>query len=349
MQLAYYVHSFNPVIYDFGAFQPRWYGLAYLLGFLCGYVLLIRLARRGMLRVPVERVPDLVLNVCIFGVLVGGRLGYVLLYDPRLITQMDQVSLFGLKIPMWGVLEVWRGGMSAHGGVIGTVLTLLYMAWRHKYSLANIGDAACMVTPLGLMFGRIANFINGELYGRPTSVPWGVKFPTEIISRTKNPFDQALSENAPAVERAIQEVQHRFPHLGVRDATDVVHQLQSGSYEVSGFIQRLFARMPELKPRHPSQLYEAALEGALLFVICWTIGRLWKKDGMASGAFLTLYPVMRMIGEYFRVGDDPRTIVGITLSLGTWYSLLMIVPGLIYWIYWIRKDRKAEWTPQGNK
>ena len=343
--LAYFVHDFNPVIVKLGWFEPRWYGFAYLLGFMFAYWLLKRLARQGMLRVPIERVPDMVLNCCIFGVLVGGRMGYCLFYDPSLLGPARGVDGH-IIFPYWGVLAVWHGGMSAHGGVIFVILTLAYFSWRNKVSFVNIGDAACMVVPIGLFFGRIANFINGELYGQITTVPWAVKFPTEIISSTKNPFDTTLSPSSPAVNGIIYETAQRFPSLQIQSAQDLIWQLQSGSADVSAYIQTKFAGLSQLPARHPSQLYEALLEGALLFVICWTIGKTWRKDGMASGAFLTLYPIMRIIGEQFRVGDNPQTFAGVTLSLGVWYSLLMFVPGLLYWLYWMKRNRAATWIPQ---
>jgi prolipoprotein diacylglyceryltransferase len=99
-----------------------------------------------------------------------------------------------------------------------------------------------------------------------------------------------------------------------------------------------------LEPRHPSQLYESLLEGVLLFIICWTIGRVWRKEGMASGAFLTFYPIMRIIGEQFRVGDTPRQYFGVTMSLGVLYSLPLVAIGLGWWGYWIWRDRRVPWT-----
>jgi phosphatidylglycerol---prolipoprotein diacylglyceryl transferase len=385
--LASYVHDFDPVIFKIWSLEPRWYGFAYLCGFIAAYFILIRLARGGMLRMPSERVPDLVLNACIWGVLLGGRLGYCLFYDTRLLGLMRNEVSGEVVFPYWGVFAVWRGGMAAHGGVLVTIITIIVFVWRNnvaadnalrtievekkdkkdltskeaaalrKYSIVNIGDAACMVVPIGLFFGRIANFINGELYGHPSSVPWAVKFPTELINRTNNPNDP------PQDIRAMQDLdsaslvtwaQERFPSLHIRGymqggMTDVIHQLQQGSGEAREAIRLKFAAMDSLPARHPSQLYEALLEGVLLFLIVWIIGRKWRRDGMAAGAFLTLYPVMRIIGEQFRVGDTPVDILGITLSKGVWYSVAMFVPGVIFWIYWIKKNQKAEWVPEPKK
>lgn len=368
MPLAYWIHNISPYIFRFSnGWGPRWYGFAYLLGFLAAYVLLIRMARRpseegkqgsgtggvpggfaggtgGMtgiqrgiarLRMPADKVPDLVLNCCIFGVLLGGRLGYCLLYDRTLLGWVRNPTTGDVTAPYWGVLEVWHGGMSAHGGAIGVILTLLIFCWRNKYSFLNLGDVSCMVVPLGLMFGRIANFINGELYGRITSVAWGVKFPSEIYLPTNGVI-------AP-------EVRHQLP--------GVLEKLFDGQYDLSsatGFydaLGRLTVLLQQHNPRtieavaailparHPSQLYEALLEGLALFLICWTVGHVWRKDGMACGAFLTFYPMFRMIGEYFRVGDTPADYlhIGHPISLGVLYSIPMLAVGLGLWVYWARR------------
>ena len=174
--LAYYLHDLNPVIFSWWYITPRWYGLSYLMGFLGAYLLLVKLQRDGMLRLPREKVADLVLNCCIFGVLIGGRFGYCLFYDlPNALKEGHTPLLwFTSQFPYWGFLRVWEGGMSAHGGVLFTILTLLWFSRHYRKtgaSFVNIGDAACMVVPVGLCFGRIANFINGELYGHVTASP----------------------------------------------------------------------------------------------------------------------------------------------------------------------------------
>jgi phosphatidylglycerol:prolipoprotein diacylglycerol transferase len=355
--LAYYVHNLNPIIFSLGPITPRWYGFSYLMGFLGAYLLIMKLQRDGMLRLPRERVPDLVLNCCIFGVLIGGRLGYCLFYDHRLLG-------FSSEFPYWGVLKVWDGGMSAHGGILFTVLTIIWFGWKQSkqkdapgFDLApagapvgavqkesaftkivNIGDAACMVVPIGLCFGRIANFINGELYGHFSNVPWAVKFPSEIYAPTNNVMDPTLEGKLPGV----------FTHLFGPGNWTSASGFQEG---LSILSQKLRMHDPAavhavaqvLQPRHPSQLYESLLEGVLLFIICWTVGRLWRKDGMASGAFLTFYPIMRIIGEQFRVGDTPRQYFGVTMSLGVLYSLPLVLIGLIWWGYWIWRDRRVPW------
>lgn len=326
--LAYYVHNLNPIIVNLGPLKPRWYGFAYLMGFLGAYLLIKKLGRDGMLRLPQEKIPDLVLNSCIFGVLIGGRLGYCLLYEPSLLK-------FTGAFPYWGVLRVWDGGMSAHGGVIFTIIALVVFAWKNKASAVNIGDAACMVVPIGLFFGRIANFINGELYGHPSTVPWAVKFPSEIYAPTNGRMLPSVVDQLP---HAYAQCLAGYPAGYTFDSAydqfcTMLHNHVPAAMQAAAQI---------IPPRHPSQLYEALLEGVLLFTICWTIGRLWRKDGMASGAFLTFYPIMRIIGEQFRVGDSAlHTKVG----AGVIYSVLMLIPGIVFWTYWIWRDRRFPWTP----
>jgi phosphatidylglycerol---prolipoprotein diacylglyceryl transferase len=333
--LAYYMHNLTPKIFEIYGIGPRWYGFSYLLGFICAYFLVMKLSRQGLLKVPTEKVPDMVLMFCIFGVLIGGRLGYVLFYDPHLLID------FSDSLPYWGVLRVNQGGMSAHGGVVGTVIAILIYAWRNKVNPINVGDASCMVVPVGLFFGRIANFINGELYGHITKVSWAVQFPTEM--RMPPPTPGELTVKAEDIDHVINQVMTQYPDVAKKimqfpeeqrrpEAIDqIISMVQHGNQQVADFLR------PILPVRHPSQLYEALLEGLLLFIICWTIGQLWRKRGMASGAFLTFYPVMRIIGEQFRVGDAPVGIFGMSVAKGVLYSVPMFFFGLGFWIYFIRK------------
>jgi len=394
--LAYYVHDLNPVIFHLGPLTPRWYGFAYLMGFLAAYLLIQKLSRDGMLRLSPERVPDLVLNGCFCGVVRGGGVGYILFYDLPISLSEHRTPLlwsFSGSFPFWGLLRVNEGGMSAHGGIIFTIIALIVFARKYKVSLVNIGDASCMVVPIGLFFGRIANFINGELYGHPSTVPWAVKFPSELYAPT-NGVETTPPENVFAMKQALAnflsthwadlsrtQVQDflnnhdQFREIvagqfgGSLDlssstklttikeaigkyvgsdpsaltAWDIGNWWQHGHNAITQFMSGWFNEI--LLPRHPSQLYEGLLEGALLFTICWMIGRLWRKDGMASGAFLTFYPIMRIIGEQFRVGDTPAHVLGMEVSKGVLYSLVMLIPALCYWIYWIRKDQRVPWVP----
>ena len=165
--LAYWTHDLNPVLFEiWGPMAVRWYGLAYLFGFLGGYLILRRLSKRGEFAVPPDKLSDFIVQVAIFGIFAGGRLGYVLLYAPDAF----------LKDPLF-VFRVWEGGMASHGGMIGVIAVVLWTAWKQKISFWNLTDGLALVAPIGLFFGRIANFINGELWGRPADVPWAVIFP----------------------------------------------------------------------------------------------------------------------------------------------------------------------------
>ena len=272
--LAYWVHHLSPFIIRFGEnFGVRWYGVAYVLGFLAGGWLMMRYHRAGRSALPAQRVPDFIVAL-VAGVLIGGRLGYFLLYDFDLFRANPLV-----------LLRVWEGGMASHGGFVGVVLAVWWFARRSGLPFLHLGDVLVTTVPVGLLLGRIANFINGELWGKITTVSWAVIFP------------RSAPEGAPVALIA---------------------------------------------PRHPSQLYEAALEGALLLgFMQW---RFWKSDivraqpGRLSGEFLVAYAVLRIIGEIFREPDAPL-ILG--LSRGTFYSLLLILAGAALIVRGLRRRTSA--------
>jgi phosphatidylglycerol:prolipoprotein diacylglycerol transferase len=167
LSLAFWTHTLNPVVFHlWGPLAVRWYGLAYLAGFLGGYLILLRLSRRGEFAVPPDELSNFIVHIAIYGVFLGGRLGYVLFYAWSTFIH-DPLFLF----------RVWEGGMASHGGIIGVILVILWTARKKKTSFWNLTDGLALVAPVGLFFGRIANFINGELWGRPTDVPWAVIFP----------------------------------------------------------------------------------------------------------------------------------------------------------------------------
>ena len=339
--LGYYVHNLNPFIFKIAGWGPRWYGVAYLLGFLGAYLLVQKNSRDGMLRLNPDRVSDLVLNCCIFGVLIGGRLGYCLFYGRHLLG-------FTAEFPYWGVLKVWEGGMASHGGIIFTILTVAWFARKYRTqgaNFVNISDASCMVVPVGLFFGRCANFINGELYGHPTTVPWGVKFPSEIYAPTNGTIAPEVYARLPSVFEALKFTLNYFkPDEAAADGLRLLSsRLVAHNQEAVDAVATI------LPARHPSQLYEALLEGLVLFILCWLVGRWWRKDGMASGAFLTFYPIMRIIGEQFRVGDTPRQYLGMDMSMGVLLSLPMILVGATYWGYFIVRSKPNVWQPIAQK
>ena len=198
---ATYVHDLNPVLLRItDAIQLRWYGLAYLMGFVCGFLLLRNLARRGLWVLKPEQTGDFIAAVALFGVFLGGRLGYILFY------QIPKAGWSGLAEDPLMVFRVWEGGMASHGGILGMVIFTWFYARKHKVSWTGLGDGLCVVAPVGLFFGRVANFINGELYGRiAEGVPWAVKFPlslAECPNEVQSAAWQACTEVDPRLAQA---------------------------------------------------------------------------------------------------------------------------------------------------
>jgi phosphatidylglycerol---prolipoprotein diacylglyceryl transferase len=310
MWLAYYVHHLNPFLTRFNdQFGIRWYGVAYLCGFIAAFYLLKWLARKGYGSLAEGQVADFTFYAALFGVLVGGRLGYVIFYRPQMFT----------TDPL-GILRVWDGGMASHGGILGLLIFSWIYARRHKISWTGIGDNLVAVAPLGILFGRLANFINGELWGHPTSVPWAVQFPTELL------------DNADQAQAAIDQCSRLNPNL---DSAGAIIEAARSNPQVREILSHI------LTPRHPSQLYEAFLEGVLMFVCLITIRlRFRKPDGLTTGSFFLLYPIMRIIGELFRVPDAPLTG---PFTRGQFLSLFMfIVAFAFFWHAW--KTHRKEMT-----
>jgi len=293
---AYYLHDLNPVIFHvWGNFAARWYGLAYVLAFLVAYFVYRWLAKRRYADLSVARVGDFITGAALFGVIVGGRLGYVFFYEPEMV-----------RAP-WTILYVWKGGMSSHGGMIGLLLFTFYYARRHKIWWTNLGDNLVVTAPLGLFFGRCANFINGELYGRATSVPWAMQFPKE------------LTENAAEANRAVAACAQIDPSLATPEAIVAAVHRQSQVKEILRTI---------LTPRHPSQLYEAFFEGIVLFAILWIVRtRIRQPNGVLTGLFFVCYAIFRIVIEYFRE-PDAALIAGFTR--GQFFSFFLIAIGLAF-------------------
>lgn len=255
MPLAYLVHEPMPFLGPhWGKFGLRFYGLGYILGFLAAAWLFARYARAGRSQLPPAKISDLLITLVI-GVMLGGRIGSFLLYHPEDLVR-EPLSFF----------RVWEGGMASHGGFVGVALALAWFGRRHRIPFLHLGDLIVSAAPVGLMLVRIANYLNGELWGKVTTVSWGVIFS------------------------------------------------QTGGGDL---------------PRHPSQLYQAGLEGALLLTFMqW---RFWRTDvvaatpGRLSGEFLVAYAVLRAIGELFR---EPDASLLFGLSRGTFYSIFVVGAGL---------------------
>ena len=296
--LGYFLDDFDPFIFHvWGDYGPRWYGLAYVLAFASGFWLLRILARRGYTQLPVEQVGDFITWGALLGVMLGGRLGYILFYRPEMLR--EPLSIFA----------VWEGGMSSHGGMLGLIAFTFWYSWRHKISWTNLGDNLVVVAPIGLFFGRCANFINGELYGRLTTVPWAMLFPKELLD----------ANNAAEADRAFTVAERIAPGLTSPDA--IVASLHSDP------ILREALR-PILTPRHPSQIYEALLEGVLLFTILWLVRtRTRQPNGVLTGLFFLCYAIFRIVVEYYRE-PDASLIAG--FSRGQFFSFFFVAIGLAF-------------------
>ncbi len=298
--LAYYLDTFSPYIFRFGEnFGVRWYGFAYVMAFVCGYWLYTRLANRGYSEMRPEQVGDFITWGALFGVMLGGRLGYVLL---------NKFSEYAAQ-PL-DIFKLWDCGMSSHGGMIGLILFTLYYARRHKLSWPGIGDNLCVVAPMGLFFGRIANFINGELFGRVTNVPWACQFPKELID------DGRLQMTA-------SERLGNMPVETILARARVDPQVRQVLHDT-------------LTPRHPSQLYEALLEGVVLFCALWFLRtKMRSPRGVVTGAFFIIYALVRIIVENFREPDlgltGPRMIG--PLTRGQFLSLFLVLIGIAFVVY----------------
>ena len=247
----------DPVIFRLGPLAVRWYGLMYLLGFIGAYFNIWMLARLRKLPLNADTLSDF-LFWCVCGVILGGRLGYVLFYNLPFYAQ-HPLQIF----------HIWEGGMSFHGGLLVVVTAVILFCRRHKLPTLLVGDIAVASAPIGLGLGRIGNFINGELWGRVTDVPWAMV----------------------------------FPHAGPL-------------------------------PRHPSQLYEAVLEGPVLWLILYLLHRRQVRPGVPLASFLFFYGCFRFIVEFFRQPDAQLGFLWGGATMGQLLSLPMIVGGLV-WLGWL--------------
>jgi phosphatidylglycerol:prolipoprotein diacylglycerol transferase len=267
----------SPVALHLGIFDLRWYSLAYLAGIFVGYWYLLKLLAQPGAPMARRHADDLVFYAAL-GIILGGRLGYVLFYNFPYYAQHPV-----------DVLKLWDGGMSFHGGLVGTVLGILYLSWKQKLPALRVHDYVACVAPIGLFFGRCANFVNHELWGAPTNVPWAVRFPEVIAGVTV---------------------------LG--------------------------------PPRHPSQLYEALLEGVVLFsILAWMF---WKTEaryqpGKLVGTFGFFYGLFRFLVEFVREPDPQLNAFtqATGLHMGQWLSLPLIIGGA--WLMWTAKGRRVRVDP----
>ena len=258
---THYVHKLNPILFDLGFVQVRWYGLMYVVGFLIAGFLLKRLVRSNFLKVAEEKIDTLVTTmiICMF---IGARTFYVFIYN------WDYYSEHLVDL-----LAVWKGGLSFHGALVGLIVGGIIFARQNKISWMQVMDSVALAGTQGIFFGRIGNFINGELYGRITTSPLGIIFP------------------------------------------------ESGPY-----------------PRHASQLYEAFLEGLLLFAIMWLIKSRAKIYGIIGGFFVAFYGIFRFIVEFFREPDSQLGYYFGFITMGQILCFMMIVGGIGLIIYAKKKN-----------
>lgn len=278
----------DPVLIHLGPLPIRWYALAYIAGIVLGWWYASRLAKTDRLwpanQSPITgpKLDDLVLWATL-GIILGGRLGYALFYKPQMFAQIFTGHSLAERLE---ILQVWTGGMSFHGGFFGVVIALFIFARANKIPALRLGDLIAPVAPIGLLFGRLANFINGELWGRETDVPWAVRFCNQKILDT----------------------------FGYCPAGDV--------------------------PRHPSQLYEAGLEGLLLLILMslaiWKFNML-KRPGFIMGLFLFGYGVTRALLENTRQPDAGLDNLPLGLTMGMILSVPMIIAGAVLIVRALKK------------
>jgi phosphatidylglycerol:prolipoprotein diacylglycerol transferase len=251
--------NIDPILIDLGIIRVSWYGLMYIFGFLASYLLVRYQMKRKDFGVSKLEVENLYFYL-ILGLVIGARLGYVLFYNLKDYLA-DPLEIFA----------IWHGGMSFHGGLIGVLIVGILFSWKNRKSFWKIADLFIVTAPIGLGLGRIGNFINGELYGRVTQVPWGMIFPKG-----------------------------------------------------------------DSLPRHPSQLYESALEGGVLFLILWFLKDKKLPTGGLLAVFLSVYGVFRFFLEYFREPDPQLGFILGPFTMGQILSALMIIGGIVL-LFYLRK------------
>ncbi|MGP1345833.1 MAG: prolipoprotein diacylglyceryl transferase [Phycisphaerales bacterium] len=362
LTLADWVHNLSPFALRIsGDFGLRWYGLSYLLGFVIAWWVLKLLARRGALRIEPERVTDLMLWLVV-GVIVGGRLGYCVVYQPSLLWSVSG------GFPFWGVLRLNQGGMASHGGLIGVIAAAWWYGRRQGVHPLHILDCLALVAPIGLMLGRIANFINGELLGRIVAGRgepgpwWSVRYPQELLERGSELPPLSAGEAA-AIEELIVRADAAMQGIaggayGAAADRLVAQTLSDPNVEILGAypvlieaIQRGHDRLaqelgPLLTARHPSQLYQAGVEGPFVLSAvwgCWLAGS--RSPGQCGAVFMASYGIGRIATEFFRLPDAHLQVARVLgLSRGQWLSVGMIVAGALLWA-WASRARARTHEP----
>ncbi|MEQ8318560.1 MAG: prolipoprotein diacylglyceryl transferase [Phycisphaerales bacterium] len=345
--LPLWLHDLDPVALRLGPATIYWYGVSYVLGFALAYVLLRLAARRGLTPIPGAAIGDVVLFGGIGGV-IGGRVGYLLLYQPSLLAE------FSGSFPWWAALNIARGGMASHGGMVGVVLGLMLLGRLLRKRAAkedlpelarvptlHLVDLACAAAPIGLVCGRLANFVNGELLGKVVASPpyedggalpwWSVQFPQEILSRagTGEVSDRQMQMAAEAVGMSYLELlnpegMQRFELAYQNMLADLRGGGGGGpaAQQASNFMQGF------LNARHPSQLYQALAEGPLLLVALLVVWAKPRLAGVVTAWLMILYGLGRIATEFYRLPDTQFAVARpLGLSRGQWLSVALVVGG----------------------
>lgn len=331
------VHDLDPFALQIsGDFGIRWYGLSYMMGFICAYFLIQWLAKKQRAGMTPQMVGDFVTYAAI-GTLVGGRLGYCIFYAPDLFLK------FKPEFPFWGVLAVNEGGMASHGGMIGIVVACILFARKYKINRLYLFDLVAVSGPIGVFFGRIANFINGELVGRPCdpTFPLAVKFPQDIHMWPTQEFSK-LPELASVTEKIgvpreqwLELVEKfRFDASAREQVYSILNQIITAIQTGNTAAKEAIA--PLLTPRHPSQLYAAFGEGLFIFLVLFFMWRKPRKPGFIAATFILIYAVVRVVDEHFRMPDAHIGFQALGLTRGQWLSIAMFVVGLILMFFWSR-------------
>ena len=256
-----FINNFDPVAFQIFSFEIRWYSLAYIIGILLGWVLSKKIFIKNL---EINKKFDDYISYLIIGIIVGGRLGYIVFYNFNYYLNN-----------ILDIFKIWEGGMSFHGGLIGVICASIIFTKKNKQDYFLYTDVVALAAPIGIFFGRLANFVNSELYGSPTEVLWAVTF----------------------------------------------------------------VQVDNLS-RHPSQLYEAVLEGIILFLILIYFRKknYLEKPGLISALFLILYSIFRFIVEFFRVPDEQLGYLILSLSMGQIISLIFIIFGII--LFYVKNENK---------
>ncbi|HVU64560.1 MAG TPA: prolipoprotein diacylglyceryl transferase [Phycisphaerales bacterium] len=363
-----WLHTLSPFVVRFwDDVGIRWYGLAYLAGFGVAYLLLRWLSKRRLIAIPYERVGDALIWF-IGGALVGGRLGYALVYDPALFYH------FSGAFPWWGLLAINQGGMASHGGMVGVIIAgWIVSRWNLRTpppesapltpgsAFMHVCDVVAFICPAGLFFGRLANFVNGELLGKIVAKPgeaapwWAVQYPQELDLCHTDPVTLATSPGRELVQtpeqwnQVLRLAETLAPAPTPEGLREGLHRLAHEAWRHSPQLNEQLKTL--VSSRHPSQLYQAAAEGLVLGAVLWLAWARPRKPGVIGSVFLIVYGILRILTELIRLPDAQLvTQRWMGLSRGQWLSVGMIVAGVAVIGYAARRagPRLGGWAGRGK-